>query len=159
VEHSIGQSSGQLDNRLEVRPLRLYWPLGVENFPSDCTIWAIDRFYYLGYWPVRTVGSSGRSPQNLLRCPPFARNRVDAFPGCPTSTPPLHATRERESSLLTTYWSESTEGRNPIYYCNDRGPDADAEHGERECFIDNLLVRIHLIIEMIVVDRPCAMGV
>ena len=29
---------------------------------------------------------------------------------------------------------------------------------EREFFIDNLLVRIHLIIEMILVDRPCAMG-
>ena len=26
---------------------------------------------------------------------------------------------------------------------------------EREVFIDNLLVRIHLIIKMIVVDRPC----
>ena len=30
---------------------------------------------------------------------------------------------------------------------------------EREFFIDNLLVPIHLIIEMILVDRPCAMGV
>ena len=30
---------------------------------------------------------------------------------------------------------------------------------EREFFIHNLLVRIHLIIEMILVDRPCAMGV
>ena len=30
---------------------------------------------------------------------------------------------------------------------------------EREFCIDNLLVRIHLIIEMILVDRPCAMGV
>ena len=30
---------------------------------------------------------------------------------------------------------------------------------EREFFSDNLLVRIHLIIEMISVDRPCAMGV
>ena len=29
---------------------------------------------------------------------------------------------------------------------------------EREFFIDNLLVRIHLIIEMIIVDRSCAMG-
>ena len=28
---------------------------------------------------------------------------------------------------------------------------------EREFFIDNLLVRNHLIIEMILVDRPCAM--
>jgi len=30
---------------------------------------------------------------------------------------------------------------------------------EREFFIDNLLGRIHLIIEMILVNRPCAMGV
>ena len=30
---------------------------------------------------------------------------------------------------------------------------------EREFLIDNLLVRIHLIIEMILVDRHCAMGV
>ena len=30
--------------------------------------------------------------------------------------------------------------------------------GEREFFIDNLLIQIHLIINMILVDRPCAMG-
>jgi hypothetical protein len=30
---------------------------------------------------------------------------------------------------------------------------------EREVFIDNLLVRFHFIIEMILVDRPCAIGV
>ena len=30
---------------------------------------------------------------------------------------------------------------------------------EREFFIDNLLVRIHVIIKMTLVDRPCAMGV
>ena len=30
---------------------------------------------------------------------------------------------------------------------------------EREFFIDNLMVRIHLIIVMIIVERPCAMGV
>ena len=30
---------------------------------------------------------------------------------------------------------------------------------QREFFIDNLLVRIHFIIEMILVDWPCAMGV
>ena len=30
---------------------------------------------------------------------------------------------------------------------------------EREIFIDNLLVRVHWLIEMIVVERPCAMGV
>jgi hypothetical protein len=30
---------------------------------------------------------------------------------------------------------------------------------EREIFIDNLLVRVHWIIEMIAVERPCAVGV
>ena len=30
---------------------------------------------------------------------------------------------------------------------------------EREFLIDNLLVRVYLIIEMILVDRHCAMGV
>ena len=30
---------------------------------------------------------------------------------------------------------------------------------EREFSIGKLLVRIHMIIEMILVDRPCAMGV
>ena len=30
---------------------------------------------------------------------------------------------------------------------------------EIEIFIDNLLVRVHFIIEMILVDRPCATGV
>ena len=30
---------------------------------------------------------------------------------------------------------------------------------EREFFIDNLLVQIHSVIEMILLDRPCAMGV
>jgi len=30
---------------------------------------------------------------------------------------------------------------------------------KREFFSDNLLVRIRLILEMILVDRPCAMGV
>ena len=34
-----------------------------------------------------------------------------------------------------------------------------SDRGEREFFIDNLLVRIHLIIKTILVDRPCAMGV
>ena len=35
----------------------------------------------------------------------------------------------------------------------------DVQERDREFFIDNLLVRIHLIIEMILVDRPRAMGV
>ena len=36
---------------------------------------------------------------------------------------------------------------------------AEVPSRERDFFIDNLLVRIHLIIEIILVDRPCAMGV
>ena len=32
-------------------------------------------------------------------------------------------------------------------------------HPEREFFIDNLLVRIQFIIQIILVHRPCAMGV
>ena len=38
-------------------------------------------------------------------------------------------------------------------------PDRQLGPVEKELFIDNLLVRVHLIIEMIAVDRPCAMGV
>jgi len=34
-----------------------------------------------------------------------------------------------------------------------------AREEERELFIDDLLVRIYLIIDMTLVDRPCAMGV
>ena len=34
-----------------------------------------------------------------------------------------------------------------------------ASKRERVLFVDDLLVRIHLIIEMILVDRSCAMGV
>jgi len=34
----------------------------------------------------------------------------------------------------------------------------DSKVREREFFIDNLPVRIQFIIEMILVDRPCAMG-
>jgi len=37
--------------------------------------------------------------------------------------------------------------------------DGGALERETEFFVDKLLVRIHLIIEMILVDRPCAMGV
>jgi len=33
------------------------------------------------------------------------------------------------------------------------------EGSEREIFIDNVLVRVHWIIEMVVAERPCAMGV
>ena len=34
-----------------------------------------------------------------------------------------------------------------------------AGQSEREIFIDNLLVRVHLTIDIILVDRPCATGV
>ena len=40
-----------------------------------------------------------------------------------------------------------------------RAGDACSETPEREFFIVNLLVPIHCIIEIILVDRPCALGV
>ena len=43
-----------------------------------------------------------------------------------------------------------------LAWCRGTG---DVRGVEREFFIDNLLVPIHLIIVMISVDRPCAMGV
>jgi hypothetical protein len=42
------------------------------------------------------------------------------------------------------------------------GPDTEndgAGTGKRDFFVDALLVRIHSIIEMILVDRPCAMEI
>ena len=39
------------------------------------------------------------------------------------------------------------------------GPRTVQAQTKREIFIDNLWVRIHLIIEMIQVDRPCSMRV
>ena len=39
------------------------------------------------------------------------------------------------------------------------GRDTVRDTDERGFFIDNLPVRIHLTTEMILVDRPCAMGV
>ena len=41
----------------------------------------------------------------------------------------------------------------------ERGSRETGKDGEREFFIDNLMVRIHLIVEMISVDRHCAMGI
>ena len=39
-------------------------------------------------------------------------------------------------------------------------PERDPTHRERESFfLDNLLVRIHLFNEMVLVDRSCAMGI
>ena len=43
--------------------------------------------------------------------------------------------------------------------CDRPTPPALSSNREREIFIENLLVRIRLIIEMILVYRPCAMKV
>ena len=48
------------------------------------------------------------------------------------------------------------DGATPLYLAAKQGH---TDVAEREFFIDNLLVRIHFIIEMISVNRPCAMGV
>ena len=45
------------------------------------------------------------------------------------------------------------------YTLNSKAYILKQEEKEREIFIDNLLVRVHWIIEVIVVGRPFAMGV
>ena len=50
-------------------------------------------------------------------------------------------------------WTDTYSGKTYTWEVSSCRP-----HSEREFFIDNLLVRIHLIIEMILVDRPCAVG-
>ena len=62
----------------------------------------------------------------------------------PTSTP-----RPPRHQMEMKSWGESV--------CSERG--APVGPLKESSFIDNLLVRIHLIIVMISVDRPCAMGV
>ena len=70
-------------------------------------------------------------------------DRQGMSPSPPCTPPPLLSTPGFGGRHL-----QSTFGRSRAY-----------AHRDREFFIDNLLVRIHLIIEMILVDRPCAMGV
>ena len=42
------------------------------------------------------------------------------------------------------------------YHLTDFSVTPEPQTPEREFLVDNLLVQIHLIIEMILVDRPCA---
>ena len=64
---------------------------------------------------------------------------------------------QRESSKFNPKRNESdTTHPDPSVAVNVSLPPWGAEI---EFLIDNLLVRVHLIIEMILVDRPCAMGV
>ena len=52
------------------------------------------------------------------------------------------------------------KAQGPSRTCNEsKEEETKNTPSERDFFIDNLLVRICLIIEMILVDRPCAMGV
>jgi hypothetical protein len=71
----------------------------------------------------------------------------------PDSTPcvVLGATKMAQSQFTGKTRGTVVEARAP-----ERPPEAGPE---KEFFVDNLLVRIYFIIEMILVDRPCAMGV
>ena len=51
------------------------------------------------------------------------------------------------------------DGLTPLSMAALRGEVDVLHQKEREFCIGDLLVRIHLIIETILVDRPCAMGV
>ena len=72
---------------------------------------------------------------------------LNPTPQTPHPKPRQVTSPDRQSSLLTTYWPKSTLSH------------AGHKPRQTEFFVDNLLVRMHLIIEMILVDRPCAMGV
>ena len=70
--------------------------------------------------------------------------------------------RERKRGRERECEREAEEGAVPggargLLFCT--ATPAAAREREREFFIDNLLVQIHLIVEMILVDRPCVMGV
>ena len=86
--------------------------------------------------------------------------------------PPLLGTQEKEKKRA------GTDVRQRAGVCPRTGPPRGGETGpppgesptptewerhaacrEREFFIGNLLVRVHWIVEMIVVEWPCAMGV
>ena len=62
----------------------------------------------------------------------------------------------REGQQVTSPCKRGTNNCEPSALLR---PDAKRERRETEFFIDNLLVRIHLTIEMITVNWPCAMGV
>ena len=73
---------------------------------------------------------------------------------------PLYLRKETGSYLRLIYFMyHSTLGLRVIKRETWAGRRSPRLAREREFFIDNLLVRIHLIIEMILVDRPRAMGV
>ena len=66
----------------------------------------------------------------------------------------IYIERERDTYAYKALRTESRTARivlSMVY--------SDHEAAERDFFINNLLVRMHLIIEMILVDRPCAMEV
>ena len=69
--------------------------------------------------------------------------------GCPSHY--AHETKQNDTFPSSRYaFSDSCQA--VFNMCSD------PQHRERLLY-DNLLVRIHLIIEMILADRPCAMGV
>jgi hypothetical protein len=73
---------------------------------------------------------------------------------CTTCGPKVNCVRQVDFwwKCRTPPCNQHILGRPPV---SDALPDT----RERELFIDNLFVRLHLIIEMTLVDRPCAMGV
>jgi len=66
---------------------------------------------------------------------------------------------KKKRSTVTKGRGEQREPLPVVEAVERAGQTRDHGHLQREFFIDNLLIRIHFIIEMILVDRPCAMGV
>ena len=118
--------------------------MSVQSFP--CGMSNVNTGGELVVW-YDSRGGQGQGPQHLSTCSVFAlmqircsgmeiggqTREVDGhFPFCHNVLENMHFTQTERTA---------------------------SQADEKEFSIDNLLVRIHLIIEMILVDRPCAMGV
>ena len=72
----------------------------------------------------------------------------------------VNAGRHEQLDAPASEEAEEGQGRHsPVPTPNLYVPATHVCHTEREFFIDKLLDRVQLIIEMIFVDRPCAMGI
>jgi hypothetical protein len=90
---------------------------------------------------------------------PAQRKERDWYLIAVQPAPAPHSARPEGRSAPTHIWQTPGHTAAPCTGSPRPGRRLRRERRERDCFIDNPLVRIHFIIETISVDRPCAMGV
>ena len=72
-------------------------------------------------------------------------------PQTPHPNPKPQTPNPKSRTSIPQTWLDAVGSRS-------HGISSPLQWSEREIFIDNILVQVHWIIEMIVVERPCAMG-